>query len=53
MKKFTETKIVKLTEKFDRQLLKILNNELKAVKEAKEQIIKTLKPGSDDGLLVA
>lgn len=53
MKKLNDTKIVKLTEKFDRQLLKILNNELKAVREAKDQIIKTLKPGSDDGLLVA
>jgi len=53
MKKNTKTPIVKLTEKFDRQLLRILNNELQAVKETKNQIIKSLNPGSDDGLLVA
>ena len=52
MKKIAKTPIVKLTEKFDRQLLRILSNELQAVKETKNQIIKSLKPGSD-GLLVA
>lgn len=53
MKNTTETPIIRLTEKFDKQLLRILKNEIKAVKETKNQIIKSLKPGSDDGLLVA
>lgn len=51
MKIVTKTPITRLTEKFDRQLLRLLKNELAVVKETKEQIIKSLK--SDDGLQVA
>ncbi len=46
-------KIIKLSERFDKQLLNILSEELKALKTTKDQIVKTLKPGSDDDLLVA
>ena len=50
MKKEVKNQLVKLSEKFDKQLLTILSEELKALKEAKTQIIKSF---TDDGLLVA
>lgn len=45
--------IIKLSEKFDRQLLNILSQELGLIKETKNKIIKELTPDSDSGLLVA
>ena len=48
-----QSKIIKFSERFDKQLLNILSEELKALKKTGNHIVKTLKPGSDDDLLVA
>jgi hypothetical protein len=53
MKKQSTTTIIKLSERFDKQLLSILSRELDAIKSAKDNIVKTLRPNSDDGLQVA
>ncbi|MEJ6980505.1 hypothetical protein WG906_08595 [Pedobacter sp. P351] len=53
MKKQSQTAIIKLSERFDKQLLNILSKELDSLKSAKNNIINTLRPKSDDGLLVA
>ena len=53
MKKSAQTPIIQLTEKFDRQLLNMLSEELKSLKKAKNNLLQTFKPRTDDGLLVA
>jgi len=53
MKKIAKTPILRLTEKFDRQLLKILNYELQALKETQNMLVKSLRAKSGDDLLVA
>ena len=53
MKKQSKTTIIKLSERFDKQLLNILSKELNSLKSTKDNIIKTLRPNSDDGLQVA
>jgi hypothetical protein len=53
MKKQNRPTIIKLSERFDKQLLSILSKELDALKSTKEHIIKTLKSGNDGGFLVA
>jgi|GEM_PF-1005875 len=53
MKKQNQNNIIKLSERFDKQLLSILSQELAALKTTKNQIIKTLKSDSGDDLLVA
>jgi len=52
MKKQPTTPIIKLSERFDKQLLTILSKELSTLRSAKNDIIKALKP-NNDGLLVA
>ena len=52
MKKQSKTTIIKLSERFDKQLLNILSKELNALKSTKDNIIKTLRQNSDDGLQV-
>jgi hypothetical protein len=44
--------IIRLSEKFDKQLLAILSEELNLLKTTKDHIIKTLTP-DPNGLLVA
>ena len=52
MKKQIKPTIIKLSERFDKQLLSLLSQELNSLKTAKNHIIKTLgKP--DGGLQVA
>jgi hypothetical protein len=51
MKQSTKNPIIKLSEKFDKQLLSILSDELRNIKDAKNQLVKTLN--SNNGLLVA
>ncbi|MBC8054410.1 MAG: hypothetical protein H7Y13_15220 [Sphingobacteriaceae bacterium] len=53
MKKQSKPTIIKLSERFDKQLLSILSKELDALKSTKNHFIKTLRPTSDDGLQVA
>lgn len=53
MKKQNKPTIIKLSERFDKQLLNILSQELDALKNTKNNIIKTLRPKSNDGLQVA
>ena len=52
MKNETKPAMIKLSERFDKQLLNILSQELKALKSTKNQIVKALKP-TQDGLRVA
>ena len=51
MKKQPKTTIIKLSERFDKQLLSILSKELNSLKVAKNELIKSLNPNND--LLVA
>ncbi|WP_207427983.1 hypothetical protein [Pedobacter sp. SYSU D00535] len=53
MKKANKTTVIKLSERFDKELLNILSEELKSLKSTKDSIIKTLRPNSNDGWLVA
>ena len=53
MKKQNQPTVVRLSRKFDKQLLILLSEELNTLKAAKNKIIKKLNPVSDDGLLVA
>lgn len=53
MKMQSKSNIVKLSERFDKQLLNILSKELDTLKSTKNNIIKTLRSNSDDGLQVA
>ncbi len=53
MKKQRNNTVIKLSERFDKQLLNILSKELNSIKATKDNIIKTLRPNSDDGLQVA
>jgi hypothetical protein len=52
MKKQNNTQISKISEKFDKQLLAILSDELNSLREAKNHIIKKLTP-QPNGLQVA
>ena len=52
MRKQSKPTIVKLSERFDKQLFKILSKELDALKSTKNNIIKNLQP-TDDGWQVA
>ncbi|WP_256011569.1 hypothetical protein [Desertivirga xinjiangensis] len=52
MKSQAKTKITKLSEKFDKQLLSILADELRLIKAAKSQLVNTLN-SNDQNLLVA
>jgi len=53
MKKHNKNSVIKLSEKFDKQLLNLLSEELSAVREARAQILKSLNRGSNDELMVA
>jgi hypothetical protein len=53
MKKQAKPTIIKLSERFDKQLLNILSKELNSLRTTKNNLINTLRPGSDDGLQVA
>jgi len=53
MKMLNKTYVTKLSEKFDRQLLSILSQELGSIKASKNKIIKKLTPEPDNGLMVA
>jgi hypothetical protein len=53
MKNQNTPKIIKLSERFDKQLYAILSKELDALKSTKDHIIKTLKPRNDGGFQVA
>lgn len=53
MKKQNKNTMVKLSEKYDKQLLNILSEELQLLKEAKNTLIKRLNSGSGGGLQVA
>ncbi len=53
MKKQTKTNIIKLSERFDKQLFTILSKELDALKSAQDLIIKKLQPKPEDGVMVA
>ena len=53
MKKQNKTTIAKLSEKFDKQLLTILSQELQAIKGAKNKIVNDFSAGPDRQLLVA
>lgn len=53
MKKQNQNTIVTLSERFDKQLLNILSQELAALKNAKNRMVKNLKSDSGDDLLVA
>jgi hypothetical protein len=53
MKKQTQPTIIKLSERFDKQLLSLLSQELNSLKTAKNNIIKTLSSKQDGGLQVA
>lgn len=52
MKNQAKTNVTKLSEKFDKQLLNILVDELRMLKAAKSQLVNTLK-SNDQNLLVA
>ncbi len=52
MKKQNKSSVVKLSEKYDKQLMKILSEELQLLKEAKN-FIKKLNSGPNEGLQVA
>ncbi len=53
MKKPTQPTIIKLSERFDKQLLNILSQELGSLKTTKNHIIKSLGSKPDGGLRVA
>ena len=53
MKKQHKPTIIKLSERFDKQLLSILSKELDALKSTKDHIVKKLQPRADDGFLIA
>jgi hypothetical protein len=53
MKKQTKPTVIKLSERFDKQLLSLLSQELQSLRTTKNHIIKTLSPKPDGGLQVA
>lgn len=53
MKKENNTPVIKLSERFDKELLNILSAELRSLKNTKNAIIKKLNPDSGNGLMLA
>ena len=53
MKNQQELAAIKVTEKFDKELLSILSKELKMIKNAKNKFLTSLDNNSDHSLMVA